>query len=625
MENILAHNNRIDYGCALKPDEGWTTSWAIGTTYSLDLEVMMGVPLALFHGKYLSECTDLANLRADMLDALNRVKERMFVFVHENNIRSQYGYSMLMGFLDQNIWNISVSDMNQNFHPKIWLVRYEKNALDKKQTGWKYRLVVTSRNMTGATDFDIAVSMDSESTDSAHGLNDALIKMTTKLMEHTGRRDIIKQLRNELREVKFLPPVPFTQKAIFWPHTYEDLKSPFIKNDNIKNDKYEELLVISPFIDEVILEQLSARVKGVKPILVSREYELDKCDPDALQKWDCYQWNSMLEDAESYEELESTQEVTNSHGISLHAKIYIVRAKLGRDFNSWNNWFVGSANCTRAGHTKNFEAMLQLKSNEKGTYPKDVLETLLNPNAPLITKYGIKETSTKDDKESEIDKNIRRFLFDFSHLEFKATVQCCEGGYYATNVVFNEEDWNRLTAQYPKVKVTIRLFANDMDKWTLHQEFRHTFKGVYCQQLSTLLRVSVRFDAQHEKNFLLRMPDIQIPEERHGKIMSEILDSEEKLMRYLMFCLDSDSDKDQQIIGKDLPKHHYLANDRSTWDKYSLPIYEKLLLAASRNREALKYVQQNVARLQKAKGKDGKPLLSNEFLKMWNLFSVYAK
>ena len=38
---VLEHTNRIDYGRILMPDEGWQTSWAIGTTYSLDLEVLM--------------------------------------------------------------------------------------------------------------------------------------------------------------------------------------------------------------------------------------------------------------------------------------------------------------------------------------------------------------------------------------------------------------------------------------------------------------------------------------------------------------------------------------------------------------------------------------------------------
>ncbi len=93
---VLEYTNRIDYGRILMPDEGWQTSWAIGTTFSLDLEVLMGVPLALFHGKYLSETTDLRNLRTDMLDALDKVREKLFVFVHENNISAKRSYSMLI-------------------------------------------------------------------------------------------------------------------------------------------------------------------------------------------------------------------------------------------------------------------------------------------------------------------------------------------------------------------------------------------------------------------------------------------------------------------------------------------------------------------------------------------------
>ena len=77
--NVLEKSNRLDYGLSLAPDDGWTTSWAIGTTYSLDLNVLLNIPLALFHGKYLSENSDVSNLRSDMLDALNKVKDRITV------------------------------------------------------------------------------------------------------------------------------------------------------------------------------------------------------------------------------------------------------------------------------------------------------------------------------------------------------------------------------------------------------------------------------------------------------------------------------------------------------------------------------------------------------------------
>ena len=118
---------------------------------------------------------------------------------------------------------------------------------------------------------------------------------------------------------------------------------------------------------------------------------------------------------------------------------------------------------------------------------------------------------------------------------------------------------------------------------------------------------------------------VQIPAERHGKIMSEILDSEEKLMRYLMFCLDDQIDKVQQNIGKQLKTVHSHDNDNSAWKDYSIPIYEKLLLATSRNRSALKNIRDNVEKLREAKDKNGQPLLSKVFMDMWNLFAPYAK
>jgi hypothetical protein len=90
-----------------------------------------------------------------------------------------------------------------------------------------------------------------------------------------------------------------------------------------------------------------------------------------------------------------------------------------------------------------------------------------------------------------------------------------------------------------------------------------------------------------------------------------------------MFCLDPLMDQGQQEIGSELPKYHSGVSDG--YQDYTYPLYERLLLAASRDHKALAEIGRNVERLKNVKGKDGKPLLSDAFLKMWNLFSVYAK
>lgn len=610
--NVLEHNNRIDYGQSLMPDEGWTTSWAIGTTYSLDLEVLMGIPLALFHGKYLSEKTDIRNLRADMLDALNKVKDRMFIFVHDNNISVDCSFSMLMSFLDQNIWNINLKDAYQNFHPKIWLVRYERSI---PENDFKYRLIVMSRNITTASDFDIAVTMDSYHCNEVHHENDSLLEVMSALMKRTNHGKIISQMRKELGTVCFQPPAPFDMKhAIFFPHTFKELKCPLISNE-----RYKELMVISPFVDDATLQDLADKTDS-KPILVGREFEMDKCSPATLIKWDCYQWNPVLEEASEYEENETADDETKSFGIGLHAKIFIAKAALGRDMKLWNNWFVGSTNCTKAGMERNYEAMLQLRSDSKETSPENVLSSLLNPEAPLIQKYTIKDKALHQEEMAK-QKIMREIVYAVSQLKFKAGLIVDENDKYITEVSVDETSSGKIKSKYPNVRITMQLFASDLDSWDVTKECSHQFKKLYCQQLSPFARVKVEY-AGDQKDFLLKLP-LEIPEERQGRVMAEILDSEEKLMRYLMFCLDPLMDQEQQEIGSELPKYHCGVSDG--YQDYTYPLYERMLLAASRDHKALAEIGRNVERLKNVKGKDGKPLLSDAFLKMWNLFSVYAK
>lgn len=639
MEQVLTPNNRMDYGYVLMPDDGWKTSWAIGTTYSLDLSVLLGVPLALFQGKYLSETTDLSNLRADMLDALNQVQDKMFVFVHENNIRARHGYSMLMGFLDQNIWNVPVDDVHQNFHPKVWLVRYETESLDSEDVKYKYRLVVMSRNMTDASDFDIAVALEGDVATSGETDNDALIDMMSDLVQLTlrppfaakdksaaRRKTILKQFRKELKTVSFVAPESFSAPH-FWPHTYGQRKSPLVADGR----KWDELLVMSPFVDDSTLELLSARVKtntdnpqvasaDKRAILISQTSSLDKCKPTVLQKWDCYQWNSLLEEAMD-EDGDSDSRESLRDGINLHAKIFILKAALNHDKKAWNHWFVGSTNCTHAGLYINKEAQLQLKSLVEGASPNQVCQGLID--AALIVPYRIR-TEPLPAKDEEEQRAERSFLFALSHIGITAHIVKNEHGHYCTNVQLNEEEWTQLKRDYPDVRVSVRLFATDVDTWTLYDAPSHAFPGIYCQQLSTFLRVLAIFNRDHRKEFLWQMAGVEIPEERHGKMMATILDSEEKVMRYLMFCLDAQTEREQLKIGKELPSYHGTAADNALWGPYVLPIYEKLLLAASRDREALRRVKRNIERLRQARDKEGQPLLRPEFLKMWNLFAPYV-
>lgn len=617
--NILGHSNRLDYGAALMPEEGWSTSWAIGTTYSLHLDILLSIPLALFHRKYHSESTTEANLRTDMLDALNKVRDKMFIFVHPNNIKAQCGYSMLMGFLDQNIWNFDI-DKNCSFHPKVWLIRYEKE--DDK--AFKYRLIVMSRNITSATDFDIAVTMDSMQLDNRGDQNDALITMMTNLMKASKRRDIIKQLE-ELRQIKFIPPAPFdrNQKGAEFSHSYpEPISSPFYDDR-----KFSELLVISPFVDDDALELLKSKCNGSKPVLISRGTEMSKCSPEILQNWECYEWNPILDNARDYEEMEAGEDDTSSRSIGLHAKIYIAKTRYPRERHEYNHWFIGSTNCTGAGIKRNYEALVHLCSNSPGTSAADVLNTFLNENAPLATAYSIHTSKTEDlEKDKNIKRELKHRLYTLLSKKTDVQIKKDKDGKFSTSLKCDSTEWKVFNDYWGKcsnVNIEICPFANESDHKNLAVGPDFSFSPIYCQQLSQFLKVKITYSEDSEE-FLCRL-DFTIPEERHQKIMSEILDNEEKIMRYLMFCIDNHIDKEQQMIGRASLSKSATSYARGEWSQYSLPIYEKLLLAASRKPEGLRDIKRFVERLKNEKDSTGKPLLSKDFLRMWNIFKEYTQ
>lgn len=72
-------SDRLDYSQMLTPPPGYETSFAIGTTYSLDLNALIGVSIALG----LSESIDsaLKDQPIYLLEALKRTADKLLIFL----------------------------------------------------------------------------------------------------------------------------------------------------------------------------------------------------------------------------------------------------------------------------------------------------------------------------------------------------------------------------------------------------------------------------------------------------------------------------------------------------------------------------------------------------------------
>src|SRR5690606_10850923 len=98
--------NRIDYGDELIPPEGYELETAIGTTYSLDLEALMILPVALFYSQPLDG--NPADLRYDMLDAITKATDKITIYCQKSQIKVPHKFHHLIAYWEKGIHEIQM-------------------------------------------------------------------------------------------------------------------------------------------------------------------------------------------------------------------------------------------------------------------------------------------------------------------------------------------------------------------------------------------------------------------------------------------------------------------------------------------------------------------------------------
>ena len=288
--------DRIDYGEQLIPPEGYELDYAVGTTYSLDLEALMIMPVALFYSQKLDGTPD--ELRYDMLDAITKSADKITIYYQNGQLKVPLKYHHLMAYWEQGIQPITMPNHMSSFHPKVWVIRYVS-----KEFLPKYRVLVTSRNMTFTRDWDVAVATDGDVTDKEQTKNKPLIHFLQYVVSK-GNKKLPKSFIEDLLYVKFEIPDKFKSfkfVPIGVPNPEND--KPYLNPIASSKNEFDELLIISPFLDKTTLEKLTIS-NTKKPYLLSRKDELDGIANETLNKFNCWQFSTFFQEAEYYQELE---------------------------------------------------------------------------------------------------------------------------------------------------------------------------------------------------------------------------------------------------------------------------------------------------------------------------------
>jgi len=605
---MLDPGERTLYIDALKPPMGYQLSQGIGTTYSLELETLLSVPLAFS----LYECSnqkEILNNSILALDAIRRNADKLVVFCQHGQIKISSTDSLLYSYLENMIIEVNPSS-GGIFHPKLWLLRFVNEAGDIL-----YKFICLSRNITFDRSWDTILVLDGEPGYDNIPQNDQLIQFldflpTISVNEVSQKRlDIIKIIRNELAKIKFSTPENFDDEFSFH----------FLGMNNHNafpiHDDYHRLLIIAPFLDERYLNRFD---KIKQKYLISSQYGLDEISEGTLKKYNkVWVLDELAEDNSGENE---------SRLSGLHAKLYI-----GENRRSINLWH-GSSNATYAGFSsRNVEALVELRGERRDVGINKLLDGKSEQSVMhLLKEYGKSELPTEEKEKERLEKELEKKLEDYKTFLLQSGIRMkikpdSEDLYkmiiYPGKEGLKYDDTDIYGICYP-ITLLKQKQVNQL-KIPLSWNHKVVFQKIPLLSLTSLVAFELTIKnggLQQKAGFVLNLPVEGMPERRNDKIIRAILGNSNGFMQYLRILLAEN--QDMFLINHAIL--NYPGNNSNNLPGWRpLPIAEELLKALSRNPDKIKNISALIKDL--SKSEDIKEdIIPEEFKEIWkNIWRAY--
>ncbi len=81
---LKPEKNRLDYGELLSPPEGYKLDRAVGTTYSLDIETLISIPVALAFAQTLD--SNSSRDRLHILEGISKCSKNIQIYCQRGQI-----------------------------------------------------------------------------------------------------------------------------------------------------------------------------------------------------------------------------------------------------------------------------------------------------------------------------------------------------------------------------------------------------------------------------------------------------------------------------------------------------------------------------------------------------------
>lgn len=548
---------------------GFETVFAVGTTYSLDIEAFLAITLSFAR---LGEFTD-ADLRTPLrlLEGVRKANERIALFCNRGGLIPPARKNALSPLLDKSVFEVNGDNALANFHPKIWVIK--ERSLENPAVK-QIKLIVLSRNLTKDTSLDVAAALTAPiggATDELRQKHAPLKELLLRLAGSAGPKAAkIRRLAADIDRLgRFELETPFTDYA-FLPLYFGENLNPQI--DFREELPAERIMVVSPFIDYETLEWLNACCPRKEKVLVTR---LESLTPAIMQLFD-------REKAEVWT-MSPVAEQNDVQPMNLHAKMYYSWRPRTGGIHLW----LGSSNATHNGFYRNSEFLLRL------TYKRgqNQFQAFKNEFCDESKQLCRQITTLPDEPDSPPDRSIqtdvRKWLIRPGNLT--AEVVENDGAY---DLVITVKRFRKLNAE-----VHIAPMQTPDKRVSLSAESRSgSVRILNKSDLSDFYILSVRpFDEELEPfRMVIKIPTKGIPADRDDSIFRSIIDTRDKFLSYIEMMI---SDRPQEVTAMLMQMQENEASGGSEQNALPTGFYESMLKIAATNPEKLSDIRELVAKL----------------------------
>ena len=591
----------------IRPPSGYHLDLAVLTTYTLDLEALLVLPLSVL----AHPDGGLEELLADPLrlhQAIREAGDRVHAFVDETGIGIPRGARPLYSMLESSVHAVRAPN-GGSFHPKVWVARFTADAGDAEDAEDEappdlLRVAILSRNLAFDRSWDVALASEASPRNikrrvgASRPLGDFLSVLpqlaTTPLDKDIAAR--VQGLADQVARAAFPAPEGFDSPIRFHALGLSASRRTWQPPSNGYS-----ALAIAPFVNRTGLDAVGA-LSDSKRVLVSRREELDKLSEDALADWNekLVLADTAQDEAEDEDETvdgDDAEPVVRVRPVGLHAKMFAVE-------HGWHvTWYVGSANLTRAAFAGGNVEMMASITGRKGGASGQGIARFLDGFQKLCVPYERTEPPPMDAAVTSAQARLEVARDALVNAELRVT--CAPEG----------DLWRLTVAGSP----TLPDDDVEVVAWpiSIAEDDAHPLDAPLAWMLPVArltafiaFRLHVPVREVDDIRLTLRLPAEGMPSDRMHQVLRSLLDSPEKFLRFLRALLGGlDATVDWAQGGGDgLPDDVWKTGAGDT-------LLDDLLRTAARDPDRLKPVRRLIDDLRKTD--EGRKIVPDDLFEIW--------